>query len=251
MTVLKNCALVVVAAGRGTRLGRGQPKAMVEVRGRPLLAWTLRSLARWQGWEQWCVVLPAGAEAWFRTHIRPEIPLDLPCHIVLGGERRQDSVLAGLTGLKGMEPHSPVMVHDAARPMVSRELIERLWRAHQDGGAAVIPVLPVPDTVKTLGDDGRWRTVERDRLRLAQTPQLAPYGILVQALREAAARKVIVTDEAQALERIRFPVHTVVGDPWNRKITHTEDLNWLAWALTAREKTSPPESGAAPTFPHD
>lgn len=222
---------LVLAAGLGTRLGRGLPKALVTVRGYPVLYWTLQNLARWGHWERWVIVFPPGWEDSILHAITLALPHQSNARLVPGGERRQDSVLAGLRALQDLDREFPVMVHDAARPLVTEALLERLHQAYLAGAQGVIPVLPLSDTVKVLDEMGTCRTLKRDDLRVSQTPQLALLGLLNKALQAVEASGVSVTDEAQALELSGYSVKTIMGDPWNRKITTPWDLKWLEWAL--------------------
>jgi 2-C-methyl-D-erythritol 4-phosphate cytidylyltransferase len=144
--------------------------------------------------------------------------------VVPGGSRRQDSVLEGLKqvpdGFDGV-----VLVHDAARPLVDAELVEKVAQAAAEAGAA-LPVLAVVDTVKRVREGWVLETLDRSELGAAQTPQGFRFALLVAAYEAAFRDRVTVTDEAMAVERLGSPVRAVPGSSRNRKITTTEDLAW-------------------------
>jgi 2-C-methyl-D-erythritol 4-phosphate cytidylyltransferase len=205
-------AAIVVAAGRGERLGANRPKALVSLCGRPLLRHVLERVAASGIFETVVVVGPAEhlEECW------QVVPRGLPATVVAGGSRRQDSVRLGIEALD--DRVEIVIVHDAARPLVSTDLFRRVREEAIRTGAAV-PILGVADTVKVL--DGSGRIVgdcDRQRLGLAQTPQ---------AFRVAW--------------RLGLPVAAVAGETWNLKITRPEDLE-LAESLLTRFVSGTPTS---------
>jgi len=156
--------------------------------------------------------------------------------VVVGGAQRIDSVVAGLAALTaaGIADDAPVLVHDAARPGVTPELLEAVLEAVRAGGAA-IPASPVPDTLKTVASDGRvLGGIDRDAVVAAQTPQGATLAALRAALEEAHAWGRRVTDEAAALTAAGTNVRTVPGDLANRKLTEPGDEALLRGALVNR-----------------
>lgn len=213
---------IVVAGGRSVRFGGAVPKQFLDLGGEPLLFRSVRAVASRPGVGGAVVVLPreevSGALA---VRLREEGFVDA---VVAGGETRARSVAAGLEACRGSEF---VLVHDAARPAVPPEVVDAVLLATLERGAAV-PVVPVRETVKE--DDGAGfvrRTVDRERLHLAQTPQGSRADWLEEALARAFAQGVEPTDEAQALERAGHPVALVPGDRRNVKITTPEDLESL------------------------
>jgi 2-C-methyl-D-erythritol 4-phosphate cytidylyltransferase / 2-C-methyl-D-erythritol 2,4-cyclodiphosphate synthase len=155
---------------------------------------------------------------------------------VAGGERRQDSVAAGVTALEraGAAPERVVLVHDAARPGVNASVIDRVIEAADEHGAA-IPAVPVVETLKRVRDDGRIDgTVDRRGLWAAQTPQGVRLGLLRLAYeRFPPGGPDVFTDEAALLEACTIPVHVVPGQPDNLKVTHPADLGRAASVLHA------------------
>ncbi len=212
---------ILVAAGRGERMGAGRPKAFLHLAGEPLLLRAARAFEAAPSVGALVGVVPA-AEA--EAARRLLAPLGKLRAVVAGGERRQDSVLAGLKqapqGFDGV-----VLVHDAARPLVEVGLIENVARAAAENGAA-LPVLPATDTVKRVRDGRVLETLDRTELAAAQTPQGFRFALLVEAYEAAFRDQVTVTDEAAAVERLGRSVCAVAGSARNRKLTTPEDLAW-------------------------
>ncbi|MBF0285938.1 MAG: 2-C-methyl-D-erythritol 4-phosphate cytidylyltransferase [Magnetococcales bacterium] len=227
------CALVVVAAGQGRRVGGPLPKQYLPLAGVPVLLHTLRRLHAHPLIDPIQPVIAADGlalwEEWIGPHLA-ELPRVRPP--VFGGAERQDSVLAGLRALD--PPPLWVGIHDAARPLVSLALLQRLLEGRR-GAQALIPALPIADTVKR-SLDGTWihATEERSQLWLAQTPQFFRHATILAA--HARPRQHPATDDAALMEEMGLPVRLIPGDPANLKITRPEDLPLAAWRL-ARETT--------------
>jgi len=212
---------ILVAAGRGERMGADRPKAFLDLAGQPLLLRAARAFEAAPSVLGIAAVVPDDEVEAARALLAPVTKL---AAVVPGGTRRQDSVLEGLKqapeGFDGV-----VLVHDAARPLVDVPLIEAVVRAAAETGAA-LPVLAVVDTVKRVRDGRVVETLDRDELGAAQTPQGFRFALLVEAYEAAFRERRTVTDEAMAVERIGATVHAVPGSPRNRKITTPEDLAW-------------------------
>jgi 2-C-methyl-D-erythritol 4-phosphate cytidylyltransferase len=217
---------ILVAAGRGERMGKGRPKAFVELAGQALVLRAALAFEAARSVSGIVVVVPEGEVEAARALLSPVGKL---IAVVPGGERRQDSVLEGLKrvpeGFDGV-----VLVHDAARPLVDVALVEAVAREAAAAGAA-LPVLPVVDTVKRLRDGLVVETLDREELGAAQTPQGFRLALLVEAYRAAFRDRLNLTDEAMAVERLGAPVRAVAGSPRNRKITTPEDLAWAEGVL--------------------
>lgn len=211
-------AAIIVAAGRGERLGGDRPKQFVDLGGRTLLQ---RSVAAFDGHpdvDAMVVVLPTEIVGDGASYVGVTTR---PCLYVAGGTRRQDSVRLGLAAV-GPDA-DVVLVHDAARPFVTRDLIDRvIARARADGAA--IPAVQAQDTVKRVrrGTDTVAETVPRDEVWLAQTPQGFRRHVLDAAV--ALGATVQATDEGLLAEQAGLPVAIVAGDPRNLKITTADDL---------------------------
>jgi 2-C-methyl-D-erythritol 4-phosphate cytidylyltransferase len=217
---------ILVAAGRGERMGALRPKAFLELAGQPLVLRSARAFDEAPSVIGIVAVVPEAEVTTARTLLAPVRKL---LAVVPGGERRQDSVLEGLkqapAGFDGV-----VLVHDAARPLVEVSLVEAVARAAAEAGAA-LPVLPVTDTVKRVRDGLVVETLDRDELGAAQTPQGFRLALLVEAYEAAYRDRLTVTDEAMAVERLGAPVRALPGSPRNRKITTPEDLAWAEGVL--------------------
>ena len=165
-------------------------------------------------------------------------PLGLPCKMVPGGARRQDSVQKALAALPAECEY--VLVHDSARPFVTTALCQRVLDALLGGHDGVVPGLELSDTVKEVDPAGLVRrTPERDVLRAVQTPQGFKLQTLRAAHRQSQEQGWEVTDDAALLERCSIPVLIVAGEPANRKITNPEDLDLLSEPATATRDLSP------------
>ena len=214
---------VLVAAGAGVRLGGSTPKALRLLGGRSLVSHSLRALAA-GGVQRAVVVIARGTEADFETALA-DAPI--PTAYVTGGERRQDSVRAGLAAVAG-DPGAAgsrfVLVHDAARPLVPASVVARVIEALIGGAGAVVPVVPVVDSIRSLDASGSSRVVDRSALRAVQTPQGFPIEVLDAALARAEADHREVSDDAAAAEAIGVPVVLVDGSAEALKITGPADL---------------------------
>jgi 2-C-methyl-D-erythritol 4-phosphate cytidylyltransferase len=214
-------AAIVVAAGRGERMGGERPKAFLELGGEPLLLRAARAFDAAPSVGSLIAVVPGSETSAARALLAPLAKLRA---VVAGGARRQDSVLAGLAGLPaGWD--GVVLIHDAARPLVEVELIEAVAERALATGAA-LPVLPLVDTVKRVRAGRVLETLDRSQLRGAQTPQGFKVALLREALDAAARSGLELTDEAMAVERLGHPVAAVPGSKRNRKLTTPDDLAW-------------------------
>ena len=217
-------AAVVLAAGRGVRSGSGMPKQYRRIGEDPVVRLSLcRFLAHPEVRHVQAVIHPDDV-AHFAS---AAAGLDLPPPVA-GGATRQDSVMAGLAALEKLKP-ALVLVHDAARPFASAELVTRAIAAGNASGAA-IPALPVTDTVKTVDKTGRIvATLERDGLRIVQTPQAFAFDALLEAHRRAAkAGRHDFSDDSALAEWAGLQVTTFEGQTNNVKLTTSEDF----WRVT-------------------
>lgn len=236
---------VLVAAGRGRRMGRGPDKLWHEALGRAMWRWSLDALLAVPGMTTVAVVVPAGGLDRFATAIPPSVKDR--CQLVAGGEVRADSVRAGLATLTdaGVDDGTIVLVHDAARPAATVALMTQVAAA-ATAGAGAVPVVAAHDTLKRVRDGMVVETVERKGIGRAQTPQAASLGILRAALEAARAQGQKPTDEAAALAAISVPVRAVAGEPANRKLTDPGDLVILEAILRSRAVPVEPPDVAPP-----
>lgn len=229
---------VLTAAGSGSRLGCEGPKALVELSGRPLVWWAARGL-RAGGVGAIVVTAPASSIKEFRSALSDIDDLT----VVAGSDRsRQESVALGLAALGRCEADAVVLVHDAARPLTPPQVTERVIDAVAGGAGAVIPVLPVTDTLKTVDAAGVVvGTPRRSDMVAVQTPQGFRWGVLIRAHEEGASLGAdearAATDDAGLVEAIGGSVQTVAGDERSMKVTRPLDLA-LAQILVAEETSA-------------
>ena len=209
-------AVLVPAAGVGVRLGPGAPKALRLLDGEPLLVHAVRRIAAAPSVRIIVVAAPAAGVDGVRELLAPVAPVT----VVPGGAERQESVAAALAAVPA--DVGIVLVHDAARALTPPALIESVAAAVRDGRPAVIPVLPVVDTVKEVGpDEVVLGTVDRSVLRSVQTPQGFRHDVLAAAHAAAADP---LTDDAGLVEKAGIPVTCVPGSELAMKITRPLDL---------------------------
>jgi 2-C-methyl-D-erythritol 4-phosphate cytidylyltransferase len=209
-------AAIIVAAGRGERMG-GVDKVFASLSGKPVLAWVVAAFQQCDLIEQIVIVLSESSLEQGKRLIK-EWGWTKVTDVCLGGERRQDSVLAGLSQLKDCQW---VVIHDGARPLVNEELIKNGLEAAEESGAAVTAV-PVTDTIKVAGDDYFVQgTPPRRNLWLVQTPQVFRFDIMARAYRKMEGE---VTDDAALVERLGYRVKLYMGSYDNIKITTKNDL---------------------------
>ena len=219
--------ILIVAGGRGTRLGGPQPKQFLELAGRPVLMHTLEAFDRWDASARLIVVLPEDQiETWKRlceAHVFGRIH-----RVVAGGETRFHSVR---NGLDDVASDGLIAVHDGVRPLVAPSVIAACFAAAADGGAAV-PVVPVVESVREVDADGGSRPVDRARLRVVQTPQVFRADVLRAAY--CLPYDPRFTDDASVVEASGVAVRLVPGNRENIKLTTPMDL-LLAEQLMRRE----------------
>ncbi len=224
---MSTVAAIIVAAGPGTRLGAGLPKAFVELAGIPLVVRSLRALLRAPSIAAVVVAVPPASVEQARTVIGLHGPWRCPVALIAGGAARQASVRNGVDALG---PAELIAIHDAARPFVSSDVVEAAIAAAAQHGAAIVAA-PATDTVKQVHPDG-WieLTPPRERLWLAQTPQVFRAD-LIRTAHARAAESGDATDDAMLVEQLGARVYVVPGNPENRKITTPDDLRWAEWLL--------------------
>ena len=218
--VVRDVGVVIVAAGKGTRVGGKELKQFRWVAGKPMLLHSLQTFMQRPDVAMVVCVLP-------REYAGDPPPWIFQCDtdrllVAAGGRERGDSVLAGLEDLP---PEVTIaLVHDAARPFVDDATISRVIAAARTGEGAV-PALPLHDTMKHASPDGRVdATVPRDGLWRAQTPQGFPRAMLERAYREAREQNLHATDDAALCERLGLPVRVVEGSERAMKITDEGDF---------------------------
>ena len=219
-------SVIIAAGGQGTRLGAGVPKQWLAIGGTTLLERSVAAFDAHPRVSEIVVVVPPGATD------APVPTTSTPRRIVTGGARRQDSVAEGFAAVSAQA--TVILVHDAARPFVTADVIDRAIDGAIAGGA-VVPAVPVHDTVKqvTPGDTRVVGTLPRETLFLAQTPQAFRREVLAAAI-AAGQAGASGTDEAMLAEQAGHEVRLVAGDDANVKITTAADLE------RARARSAPP-----------
>lgn len=221
------------AAGQSLRFGGTIIKQYASLLGRPVMAHSIRAVQQHPSVLAITVAISAD-DGLYEELIRPDFP---ELHTVHGGDCRARTVLNGLRWIAGHDPHSDwVLVHDAARPCLPADALDRLVSQAESSGNGAILALPVSDTLKQADAEGRVAgTIDRQMLWAAQTPQLFPLRALLESLTAMLQFGQLPTDEAQAMERSGHPVQLVNGSADNIKITRPEDLA-IAEAILLRQR---------------
>ncbi len=219
---------LIPAAGSGSRIGGALPKQYLEMAGKPLLLHAIERLCALKEIEQVLVVLAPGDVHFARYSWNTVGARMMPLYC--GGQTRAASVFNGLSAARDLINEDDwVMVHDAVRPCLPQQALQRLLDTVRDDEVGGLLALPVVDTLKRDDGDQRVLTTEpREQLWQAQTPQMFRYRLLIEALRASADS--MATDEASAVERMGHKPLLVTGDARNFKITYPHDLA-LAEAL--------------------
>jgi len=214
---------VIVAGGRGVRMGSQLPKQFLEIEGKPILRHTIERFLEFDPSIEVVVVLPSSQKDWWRNYCRQSGFLER-YSIVSGGITRFHSVQ---NALRYVGDEGVVAVHDGVRPLLRRDLLERVFEAAADH-PAVIPAVPVVESVRRVEDE-KSAPVRRDGLMLVQTPQVFAAATLKKAYGQPFSPA--FTDDASVVESDGESVHIVSGDRINIKITTPEDLKLAAGLL--------------------
>jgi 2-C-methyl-D-erythritol 4-phosphate cytidylyltransferase len=215
---------IIVAAGKGTRMGTNVDKLWLEVAGQPVVAHTWRRFDATACIEEIILVVREGMQPQF-MELAANLAFKKPFRLVAGGAERQDSVWNGLAALASQT--QIVAIQDAARPCTSAELIADTIQAAQETGAAVA-AQPVADTIKETADGKTIsRTVDRSKLWSVQTPQTFRVEVIRRAISAARAKNLVLTDDTAACELIGQPVRLVKSAAPNPKVTVPADLPFI------------------------
>jgi 2-C-methyl-D-erythritol 4-phosphate cytidylyltransferase len=224
---------IIVAAGDSRRMGFD--KLFAPIAGKPVIAHTIGAFERANSVKGIIVVAREDRHEEIKTIVRGE-KFEKVRSIVPGGKHRQDSVRAGLDHLELTTRY--VAVHDAARPLITPEQIERVFQQCANHGAAAL-AQPISDTVKRAGNDLLVSgSVDRDQLYAMQTPQIFERHLIEQAYRAVYAENISVTDEVSAVDRLGRKVVLVVNDDFNFKITYPRDLQIAEFVIQQRADRS-------------
>jgi len=213
--------VIIPAGGKGLRMQMNRPKQMIKIDEYPIIYYTLNKFIPIKSIEK--IIIPMEQSLQKELILFPGMDNE-KIEFCQPGEQRQDSVMNGLKKIKDKKGY--VLIHDSVRPFISNELIQTLMSEVQLK-KAVIPVIPVKDTVKIVRGDVISSTPIRNSLFLAQTPQIFEIDLIYRALQEVNEKKMDVTDDASAVERFGHPVYVIPGEETNRKITTKEDLTFF------------------------
>lgn len=227
MTARAGLWAVIPAAGTGARFGADRPKQYLPLAGRTVLEWALRPFIDRADVCGIVVVLSPSDLFWPQLAIPPDRIVTAQ-----GGAQRCHSVVSGLRALDGRaQPSDWVLVHDAARPCLTDQDLDRLIVAGKSGGDGALLAVPAQDTLKRAQDERVMETLDRSAIWRALTPQMFRLGPLRDALDTAIAGGKVVTDECSAMELAGNRPQLVAGRGDNIKITHGEDLPMAAFIL--------------------
>ncbi|MDD6769966.1 MAG: 2-C-methyl-D-erythritol 4-phosphate cytidylyltransferase [Inconstantimicrobium porci] len=217
---MSKTAVIILAGGRGTRMQSDKSKQFIEVKGRPIIYYTLKRFEENKDIDKIILVLPEDEVAYCRENVLEKYELRVDT-IVTGGAERQDSVY---NGLKAAEGYDIVLIHDGARPFVSDRIIEEGVKYAEEYGAAAPGVMP-KDTIKVKNDENfSVSTPDRSSLVAVQTPQCFKYDIIKDCHDKIRENHIKVTDDTMAIENYGNKVYLFDGEYTNLKITTPEDL---------------------------
>ncbi len=223
---------VIVSAGKGMRMNRATPKQYLPLQGIPVLGHTLLAFNQCPDIDHIILVVPNGDVAFCRNQLFSDLKIDTPIAVVGGGKRRQDSALKGILSID--DQSGIVVIHDGVRPLVQPKLISRCIKEADIHGACILGI-PLQDTLKYVDHKKRIsKTLAREHMWLAQTPQAFQYKLIRKAHETALRKGFEATDDASLLERMGIPVQIIAGSKHNLKITTEEDLV-LADAILSHE----------------
>ena len=211
---------IVLAGGRGKRMNYHKSKQFIEIKGKPVLVYTLEKFIYNKSIDEVILVLPEDEVDYCKKEVLQRYSLKVD-RIVIGGKERQDSVF---NALEAMEKANIVLIHDGARPFISEKIIEEGIKYANIYGAAAPGVTP-KDTIKIKNEDNiSVDTPDRNTLVAVQTPQCFKYDEIYQCHRKSKEENAIVTDDPSVVERYGHKVYLYEGDYTNIKITTPEDL---------------------------
>ena len=224
-------SVIVVAAGTGSRFGYERNKLFYPLCGEPVLTHTLRHIFAARSVSEVVIVHSRVDEKEIRRLVDDLHPIQ-PVRYALGGAEREDSVYNGLMAVS--RDVDVVMVHDGARPFAGPDWYDQ-GAAMMETARAAIYGIPLKDTVKVRGDDGRLHTLNRSRLVAAQTPQIFHRDLLMEAHEHARTEGIQATDDASLVEALGVPVVILEGSEKNRKVTTRDDIPILSLYMKGRE----------------
>lgn len=233
-------AAVLPAGGLGKRMGAKLPKQLLSLGGKPVYRHSLETFAQIPSIAEVVLAVPADWKSQFEDELS-DFPKADKLKIVTGGKERWESVKNGIEALSSQVEFA--LVHDVARPLVSKELIEQVMETSVKKGACIV-AKPSADTVKSVEHGQIVKTIPRDSIYLAQTPQAASVKLFRELYAKLAAEPLtfLPTDEASIFEHFGIPVFIVAGNSLNDKLTTPSDLEFFSALLEARSHAHSPSS---------
>jgi 2-C-methyl-D-erythritol 4-phosphate cytidylyltransferase len=218
-------SVIIPAGGQGLRMGAKVPKQFIELKGKPIIHYTI-AVFEALDWVNEIILCVPQAEV---SQVQKEMANRAKVKVEVGGEKRQDSVYNGLKAVNKSSGY--VAVHDGVRPFITEEIIKTVFEAAKQFGAAVAAI-PVNDTLKRADGEGLLQeNVDRENLWRMQTPQIFKLELLLEAMKKAQSESFYGTDEGSLIQFIGKPVKFILGSEFNIKITRPEDLilgEWIA-----------------------
>ena len=233
-------AAIIVAAGTGERFGSDLPKQYLPLNNKPILQHTCNAFLSHPLISDTVIVYNPSHRRYLDAAVGG-MPTD-NITLVRGGHSRMESVHKGLCALENVNPDY-VLIHDGARPCVTSSLIDRVCQDLQSGKQAVIPALPVTDTLKSVETDKIKTSIDRSTLRAAQTPQGFDYGLLLDLYRTSTDTS--LTDDSQLFEKGGLEVYVTQGEDTNIKITYPNDIRLAEFYLLKQEQPKSHEEKVA------
>lgn len=228
---------LIVAGGKGVRMGGNTPKQYLPLQGRPVLSHTLEPFLLCESVDALILAVPGKDFRFVEKDILKSLRINKKLFLVPGGESRQESVANGLERIReeGADKSDLVAVHDGVRPLISKKRIEAVIRIANLTGAAILGVAAL-DTMKKVNEKAEIsETLERSRIFHAQTPQVFNWEIIVHAYAHAKEKGITGTDDAFLVEKTGQTVTLVPGDRTNIKITQPDDLLLADFFLSSRQ----------------
>ncbi len=225
---------IIVAAGKGTRMNYSMRKQYLLLAGKPILGHTLEIFIRCDEIEEIILVVPEEDFDFCKRKILLPLKLQKRVNLVSGGQERQESVYSGLMAMAAGDKEGLVVIHDGVRPFVYSEQVLECIKGAKEFGACIVGI-PVYETLKHVNHSGYTdKTIKRDTIWLAQTPQAFQNSLIIKAHEIARQKGYTCTDDAQLVERMGKKVKIIRGSRNNIKITNREDLELARAILQAR-----------------
>ncbi|MBC8183097.1 2-C-methyl-D-erythritol 4-phosphate cytidylyltransferase [candidate division KSB1 bacterium] len=226
------CA-IIAAGGRGVRMAASINKQFLEINNKPIIAYTIEKFNQSSLIDDIVIVVPEEWIEFVSESIVSKYNFSKVSKIVKGGETRQKSIFAGLKELEENVTH--VVIHDAVRPLINRQILENVINKGKEVGAAIVAVR-AQDTVKRVNENKIESTLNREIIWLAQTPQVFQKDIILKAYQKAAKDNISATDDSALVERMGVTVEVVEGSYSNIKITNPADLGLAEFYLNRHNK---------------